>query len=115
MVKRRAGLPSGLPSDAQANLPSGTRAGWRSGWRATVSRALAATLGTYALVSALVAAAAHLPWPPADAILYPALLAIPASVALVIACFAMRDPVRLWLALTAGCLAALALRWGLAA
>jgi hypothetical protein len=85
------------------------------GWRGTLARALAATLGAYALVSAAVAAAALLPWAPADAILYPALLAIPAHVALAIGCFAAASPRRVWVAIAAGCLGALGLRWGLAA
>ncbi|CAB3678045.1 Uncharacterised protein [Achromobacter denitrificans] len=86
----------------------------RGGWRGTLARALAATLGGYALVSAMAAAAAWLPWPPADAILYPALLAIPAYAALAIWCFAARSSARVWLAIAAGCIGALGLRWGLA-
>lgn len=86
----------------------------RGGWRGTLARALAATLGGYALASSMAAAAARLPWPPADAILYPALLAIPAYVTLAIWCFAARSPARIWLAIAAGCIGALGLRWGLA-
>lgn len=85
----------------------------RVGWRGVCSRVVAATLGSYALVSALVAAAARLPLAPVDAILYPALLAIPVLVALAIACFAVRSSRWLWVVLIATTLAALAIRWWL--
>lgn len=66
------------------------------------ARALAATVGVYGCVYAAVGAAARLPWPAADAILYPALAAVPAHVALSIWAFAARSVVKVWLLLAAG-------------
>ncbi|ADP18074.1 putative membrane protein 63 [Achromobacter xylosoxidans A8] len=68
------------------------------------ARLAAATLGAYALVWAAVAAAARLPLAPTDAILYPALAAIPVQVALTVWAFAARSPRRVWLAIVAGCM-----------
>ncbi|OAE61758.1 hypothetical protein A7J71_10635 [Achromobacter insolitus] len=76
----------------------------RSGnWRSVMARSAAATFGAYALVWAVVAAAARLPLAPADAILYPALAAIPVHVGLSIWAFAARSPDRVWLVIAAGC------------
>ncbi|WP_148260631.1 iron transporter [Achromobacter xylosoxidans] len=76
----------------------------RSSWRGVAARLAAATLGAYALVWAAVAAAARLPLAPTDAILYPALAAIPVQVALTVWAFAARSPRRVWLAIVAGCM-----------
>ncbi|RSF04446.1 iron transporter [Achromobacter aegrifaciens] len=84
-------------------------------WRGVTARAGAATLGAYALVWAAVAAAARLPLPPADAILYPALAAIPAHVGLAIWAFAARSVGRVWLIIAAGCAGCWAMAWGAAA
>ncbi|MGH8819140.1 MAG: iron transporter [Achromobacter pestifer] len=65
------------------------------------ARALAATAGVYSCLYAAVGAAACLPWPAADAILYPALVAVPAHVALSIWAFAARSVSKVWLVLAA--------------
>ena len=87
----------------------------RSNWRGVAARAGAATLGAYALAWAAVAAAARLPLAPADAILYPALAAIPAHVGLAIWAFAARSVGRVWLIIAAGCAGCWAMAWGAAA
>ena len=86
----------------------------RSSWRGAAARLAAATLGAYALVWAAVAAAARLPLAPADAILYPAVAAIPVQVALSVWAFAARSPGRVWLGLVAGGAGSLFLAWGMA-
>ncbi|MDH2050449.1 hypothetical protein [Achromobacter marplatensis] len=63
------------------------------------ARVLAATVGVYGCMYAAVGAAARLPWPAADAILYPALAAVPAHVALSIWAFAARSVFKVWLTL----------------
>lgn len=87
----------------------------RSSWRGVAARLAAATLGAYALVWAAVAAAARLPLAPADAILYPALAAIPVQMALTVWAFAARSPRRVWLAIVAGCMGSWFFAWGAAA
>ncbi|WP_454695775.1 hypothetical protein [Achromobacter aegrifaciens] len=87
----------------------------RSSWRGVAARLAAGTLGAYALVWAAAAAAARLPLVPADAILYPALAAIPVHVALTVWAFAARSPGWVWLAIVAGCGGSWLLVWGTAA
>ncbi|MGS1010047.1 iron transporter [Achromobacter anxifer] len=87
----------------------------RGNWRGVAARAGAATFGAYALVWAAVAAAARLPLAPADAILYPALAAIPAHVGLTIWAFAARSAGRVWLVIAMACMGCWAITWGTAA
>lgn len=84
----------------------------RSNWGGVAARAGAATFGAYALVWSAVTAAARLPVAPADAILYPALAAIPAHVGLTIWAFAARSAGGVWLGIAAGCIGCWAITWG---